>query len=99
MPQIIQDLRRLPFGNFVSFPAEMIRTTYNILSLGAKEALSSNAKLRQIGYRRLIGASVVLGGAEQGVTTLAQNLTGTTKEQIDAIQLAVIKLLTENQNK
>jgi len=84
VPQIIQDLRRLPFGNFVSFPAEMIRTTYNILSLGAKEALSSNAKLRQIGYRRLIGASVVLGGAEQGVTTLAQNLTGTTKEQIDA---------------
>jgi len=84
VPQIIQDLRKLPFGNFVSFPAEMIRTTYNILSLGAKEALSSNAKLRQIGYRRLIGASVVLGGAEQGVTTLAQNLTGTTKEQIDA---------------
>ena len=84
VPQIIQDLRRLPFGNFVSFPAEMIRTTYNILSLGAKEALSSNAKLRQIGYRRLIGASVVLGGAEKGVTTLAQNLTGTTKEQIDA---------------
>ena len=84
VPQIIQDLRKLPFGNFVSFPAEMIRTTYNILSLGAKEALSSNAKLRQIGYRRLIGASVVLGGAEKGVTTLAQNLTGTTKEQIEA---------------
>jgi hypothetical protein len=84
VPQIIQDLRKLPFGNFVSFPAEMIRTTYNILSLGAKEALSSNAKLRQIGYRRLIGASVVLGGAEKGVTTLAQNLTGTTIEQIEA---------------
>ena len=89
VPQIIQDLRRLPFGNFVSFPAEMIRTTYNILSLGAKEALSSNAKLRQIGYRRLIGASTVLGGAEQGVSALSQNLTGTTKEQIEAYKRSI----------
>ena len=47
VPQIIQDIRKLPFGNFVSFPAEMIRTTYNILSIGAKEATSSNAQLRQ----------------------------------------------------
>ena len=84
VPQVIKDLRKLPFGNFVSFPAEMIRTTYNILSIGAKEATSSNAQLRQMGYRRLLGAFVTLGGAEKGVSTLAQNLTGTTTEQIDA---------------
>ena len=84
VPQIIQDIRKLPFGNFVSFPAEMIRTTYNILSIGAKEATSSNAQLRQNGYRRLLGALVTLGGAEKGVSTLAQNLTGVTTEQIDA---------------
>ena len=84
VPQIIQDIRKLPFGNFVSFPAEMIRTTYNILSIGAKEATSSNAQLRQNGYRRLLGAFVTLGGAEKGVSTLAQNLTGVTTEQIDA---------------
>ena len=62
----------------------MIRTTYNILSIGAKEATSSNAQLRQMGYRRLLGAFVTLGGAEKGVSTLAQNLTGTTTEQIEA---------------
>jgi len=84
VPQVIKDLRKLPFGNFVSFPAEMIRTTYNILSIGAKEATSSNPQLRQMGYRRLLGAFVTLGGAEKGVSTLAQNLTGTTMEQIDA---------------
>ncbi len=84
VPQVIQDLRKLPFGNFVSFPAEMIRTTFNILSIGAKEATSSNAQLRQMGYRRLLGAFVTLGGAEKGVSTLAQNLTGVTMEQIDA---------------
>ena len=84
VPQIIQDIRKLPFGNFVSFLAEMIRTTYNILSIGAKEATSSNPQLRQNGYRRLLGALVTLGGAEKGVSTLAQNLTGVTMEQIDA---------------
>ena len=84
VPQVIKDLRKLPFGNFISFPAEMIRTTYNILSIGAKEATSSNAQLRQMGYRRLLGAFVTLGGAEKGVSTLAQNLTGTTTEQIEA---------------
>ena len=84
VPQVIKDLRKLPFGNFISFPAEMIRTTYNILSIGAKEATSSNPQLRQMGYRRLLGAFVTLGGAEKGVSALAQNLTGTTTEQIEA---------------
>ena len=84
VPEVIKNLRKLPFGNFVSFPAEMIRTTYNILSLGLKEATSKNAQLRQNGYRRLMGALVTLGGAEKGVTTLAQNLTGVTMEQVEA---------------
>jgi hypothetical protein len=84
VPEVIKNLRKLPFGNFVSFPAEMIRTTYNILSLGLKEATSSNAQLRQNGYRRLMGALVTLGGAEKGVSALGQNLTGVTMEQIEA---------------
>ena len=84
VPEVIKNLRKLPFGNFVSFPAEMIRTTFNILSLGLKEATSSNAQLRQNGYRRLMGALVTLGGAEKGVSTLAQNLTGITNEQIES---------------
>jgi len=84
VPQVIKDLRKLPFGNFVSFPAEMIRTTYNIVSLGMKEATSSNAKLRQVGYRRLLGAAVTLGGAEKGMSELAQNLTGVTTDQVES---------------
>jgi len=84
VPEVIKNLRKLPFGNFVSFPAEMIRTTHNIVSIGLKEATSSNAQLRQQGYRRLLGAFVTLGGAEKGVSALAQNLTGVTMDQVEA---------------
>ena len=62
----------------------MIRTTHNIVSIGLKEATSSNAQLRQQGYRRLLGAFVTLGGAEKGATELAKTLTGTTTEQVEA---------------
>jgi len=84
VPKAIQDLRKLPFGNFVSFPAEMIRTTFNILTIGAKEATSANPKMRQMGLRRLLGAYTVLGGASKGVLGLASGLSGVTIEQLEA---------------
>ena len=84
VPEFVQNIRKLPFGNFVSFPAEMIRTTSNILSIGLKEAASDNPLLRQQGYRRLIGASTVLGGANEAAGAMAQAFTGVTGEQIEA---------------
>ena len=38
VPPIIQELRKLPLGNFISFPAEILRTGANIMSTGLKEA-------------------------------------------------------------
>ena len=84
VPEFVQNIRKLPFGNFVSFPAEMIRTTTNILDIGMKEAMSSNPLLRQQGYRRLIGASIVLGGANEAAGQMAQAFTGVTEDQVDA---------------
>ena len=84
VPQFVQDIRKLPFGNFVSFPAEMIRTTTNIIDIGLKEAASNDPLLRQIGYRRLIGAFVTLGGANMAVGSIARNLTGITEDQIES---------------
>ena len=84
VPEFVQSIRKLPFGNFVSFPAEMIRTTYNIIELGAKEATSANPKLRQMGLRRLLGAYVTLSGTGAAVTKTAQALTGVTMDEIEA---------------
>ena len=84
VPEFIQSLRKLPFGNFVSFPAEMIRTTTNIVSIGLKEATSSDPKLRQMGLRRLLGAYVTLTGTGQAVGKISNTLTGVTMEQLEA---------------
>ena len=83
VPKVIQNLRKLPLGNFISFPAEMIRTTYNILEIAAKEISSANPKMRQMGYRRLFGAGTVLGGADSAVSKIAEQFTGVTDEMID----------------
>ena len=62
----------------------MMRTTFNIMNLGAKEISSSNALLRQIGYRRMIGAYTVLGGAGTAAVNIASELSGVTMEELQA---------------
>ena len=84
VPEAIKAIRKLPFGNFVSFPAEMMRTTFNIMNIGAKEIASSNPALRQVGYRRMIGAYTVLGGAGTAVSNIASEVTGVTMEELEA---------------
>ena len=84
VPEAIKAIRKLPFGNFVSFPAEMMRTTFNIMNVAAKEISSSNPLLRQIGYRRMIGAYTVLGGAGTAAVNIASELSGVTMEELQA---------------
>jgi len=84
VPEAIKAIRKLPFGNFVSFPAEMMRTTYNIIGIAAKEISSSNPVLRQMGYRRMMGAYTVLGGAGTAAVNIASELTGVTMEELEA---------------
>ena len=59
----VKGLRKLPLGNFVSFPAEIMRTGTNIARRGLKEINYSTVNdagetvkpLARIGYQRLIG--------------------------------------------
>lgn len=63
LPRLIEQLRRFPItGSFVSFPAEVLRTSYNTIDLATKEII--NPETRNIGINRLIGLSsaVVLTG-------------------------------------
>jgi len=84
VPPSIQNLRKLPVGAFISFPAEIIRTSANIMSIGLKEAGHSNPYIRQMGLRRLLGFGATSFAIGKGVTEIAQFLTGTTSTQWDA---------------
>ena len=84
VPPFIQNLRKLPIGSFVSFPAEILRTGANILNFGLKQTSSSNAAVRQMGLRRLLGGFMTLYAGGTGIVQTAQFLTNSTSAQWDA---------------
>ena len=84
VPPFIQNLRKLPLGAFISFPAEILRTGANIVSIGLKETSSSNPAIRQMGLRRLTGAFMTSYATGTGLVELAQFLTNSTDAQWDA---------------
>jgi hypothetical protein len=86
VPIIIENIRNLPLGNFIAFPAEILRTSANIVSIGARELTSSNPFVRQMGARRLVGVSTVLGGLGYTVKKGAQFVTGVDDEKMEAFQ-------------
>ena len=61
--EFVQTLRKFPVGNFVSFPAEILRTGTNIVrralkEINYKETLEDGAvvkPLQGIGFKRLFG--------------------------------------------
>jgi len=55
IPKGIKAMRNLPLGNFVAFPAEIVRTSAHIVKQAGKEINSGNATLRKRGLQRLAG--------------------------------------------
>ena len=84
VPPVIQNLRKLPLGTFVSFPAEILRTGANIVHFGLKQASSNNPTVRQMGLRRLLGGFMTLYAGGTGIVQTAQFLTNSTSAQWDA---------------
>ena len=85
----IKDLRRAPIGNFVSFPAEIIRTSVNIMKKGLDEfnyvAPNGTKPFKTIGMTRLAGygltATVIPYGLVEGFKA-AYNVSGAEMEAL-----------------
>jgi len=82
--QSIKALRRWPVGNFVSFPAEILRTSTNILRTALREI--KDPTLRRIGMQRLMGMAFTMAAVPYGATKLGQTLYDVSEEQLAAIR-------------
>ena len=83
VPPVIQAIRKIPFfGNFVSFPAEILRTSVATSSLAMKHIASGNPTLRAMGLRSLAGQGLTLFALNEGAKALGHAFTNVTPEQI-----------------
>jgi hypothetical protein len=86
-----QGVRRLPLGNFVSFPIEVTRHRYGILSQGLKEV--KNPLFRNIGIRRLIGFGSAIASAPAVITGMLKGMYGVTTATYAAIRELIVPSL------
>jgi len=85
VPPYVKRLRQMPFGSFVSFPAESLRTSVNIYREAFREISSSNKVLQRRGMRRFAGRTTQMGvwyGAAEGMGALV----GLGREKLKALQ-------------
>ena len=90
----IKGLRRFPVGNFVSFPAEIIRTSTNIVRRGLDEIFTTmkNDKgetvrpLFKIGMQRLLGMGVTTAAVPYATVEMAKALHNVTQDELNAMR-------------
>ena len=90
VPKLVKYIAYAPLGNFVSFPAEIIRTTAGVLAKGIDEIqlgkeLGSSA-LQARGVARISGAITTGAAAPVAAVELAKGLYGATDETVEAIR-------------
>ncbi|MCA0188427.1 MAG: hypothetical protein LCH90_21020, partial [Proteobacteria bacterium] len=82
----IQKLSRFPLmGTFVSFPAEIVRTSANMLRTTAADLKSDNPALRALGMKRAVGMAVV-SGLFYGLAALSKAGSGVDDDEEEALR-------------
>jgi len=89
----IKGLRQLPVGNFVAFPAEIIRTSSNIVETALKEINYKTVingrtvnPLRGRGIQRLTGMAATTAVLPIGTVAAAQAIYNVADDEIDAMR-------------
>ncbi|WP_341715226.1 hypothetical protein [Limnobacter sp.] len=90
----VKGLRKFPIGNFVSFPAEIMRTSANIVKRALDEigyeVTLANGKtvkpLANIGYQRLIGMGVTTAVVPAATADMFKALYNVTEDEMNAIR-------------
>ena len=95
VPPGVKAFKELPVGNFISFPAEIMRTSVNIVRQASKEITSGNPELTARGLKRLTGFSAMTLGWEQAAEMSVSAL-GWTPEQKEAADRIMAKPWSED---
>ena len=92
----VRALRVLPFGNFMSFPSEIMRTGTNIIRRGLSEIkdpktgkinpVTSTNPLKGIGIKRLLGMGATVGGIPVATVAGFQALHDVDDEELKAVK-------------
>ena len=82
--EFVQAMRRTPFGNFMSFPAEIARTAGNIVQLGRDEV--ADPILKGIGYKRLASFGLTVAAVPTVVGETLKGMYGVTSKAVAAIR-------------
>ena len=99
VPPAIQGLRNIPlFGNFVSFPAEMLRTGALSTAMSLKHIFSNSPALREMGYRQLIGGYMAIKGIGTVAHAISNFVTGNSTEQWEAYKRSAAAPWDQNSN-
>jgi hypothetical protein len=86
VPQFIKSARKLPLGNFIAFPAEIIRTSANTLKQSLDELASQSPEIQRIGMRRLTGLTATTTVMPGVVQSFGMALSGVGQDQLDAFR-------------
>ena len=91
--EFVKGLRKLPVGNFVAFPAEIMRTGTNIVQTGLDEIFFTariNGKevnpLRARGLQRLTGMAATTAALPLGTVTMFQTLYDISEDELEAMR-------------
>ncbi len=91
--EFIKGLRKLPLGNFIAFPAEILRTGVNIVDTALKEINYSTLINGQIvkplagrGRQRLMGMAITTTAIPLGIGAATKTIYDITEDEVNAMK-------------
>jgi hypothetical protein len=79
-------LRQTPFGNFIAFPIEIMRTGHNIFQQSIDEITSGIPELVGLGYKRLFSFGATIGGVPYALSETFKAKNDVTNEEMNALR-------------
>ena len=84
-----QALRLSPFGNFIAFPLEILRTGSNIIEQGLKERASGIPEIVKLGNKRLLSFGLTVGGIPKISQETFKAMHDVSDEEMEALRRVV----------